>query len=106
MHSHSFELTAVQSKAIVADQFSFWLGAAGAGDGGVSIGPNGKIFVADTWNHRIQIFDSGFGNRKNTAVDWFAEFDCVFYAGIWNDNAGSGRVWQMQRQVFLPMIIK
>ena len=31
MRSHSFELTAVQTQAITADQSSFWLGAAGTG---------------------------------------------------------------------------
>jgi DNA-binding beta-propeller fold protein YncE len=43
--------------------FAVSWGAQGAGDGqfqepwGIAIAPNGNVYVADTWNHRIEYFD-------------------------------------------------
>jgi DNA-binding beta-propeller fold protein YncE len=37
-------------------QFARFPGAGGGGPGGIAIGDDGRIYVADTWNHRVQVF--------------------------------------------------
>lgn len=37
-------------------QFARFTGAGGGGPGGIAIGGDGNLYVADTWNHRVQVF--------------------------------------------------
>jgi DNA-binding beta-propeller fold protein YncE len=50
-----FDLT-FGSQGSAEGQFGRFQGSTISGPGGIAIGSNGNIYVADTWNHRVQVF--------------------------------------------------
>lgn len=58
-----------------------------------------------------RVIDTGFGNGTVTAVNWdniTAVVNNQLYVGAYTTPwaNGGGRVWQIQRQVFLPMVVR
>src|SRR5207244_308792 len=60
----------------------------GTGPGGLAVDKTGNVYVADTWNHRIQVFDSngkflrkwgGFVNLSDPAGAADADKDTKFF---------------------------
>jgi uncharacterized protein YjiK len=72
---------------------------------GISVSPNGTIYVADSINHRIQTFApgvsgwmpvniNGFGDPKTTGVSALAEFNGALYAGASNWENDNAQIWR------------
>jgi len=68
---------------MVFDQSGTYLdqwGEVGVGPGffsepvGIDVDSNGNIYVADTWNQRVQVFDPGFDYLREWMVDaWYGQ---------------------------------
>jgi hypothetical protein len=56
-----------------------------------------------------KVTDTGFGGGAAAAVDWdivTAVFEDSLYVGTFTYGNGGGRVWQMLRQVYLPLVLR
>ena len=55
------------------------------------------------------VVDTGFGTGRGAVLDWdnaTAVHDDSLYVGTFTYGSGGGRVWQMLRQVYLPLVVR
>lgn len=57
----------------------------------------------------IQFASDGFGDSNNDGILWSnatVAFNNSFYIGTWNWNGNGGEIWQLFKQVYLPVVIR
>jgi hypothetical protein len=55
------------------------------------------------------VVDTGFGTGRGAVVGWdnvTAVYENSLYVGTFTFGSGGGRVWQMLRQVYLPLVVR
>jgi len=56
-----------------------------------------------------RVVDTGFGTGRGAVSEWdnvTAVYDNSLYVGTYTRGNGGGRVWQMLRQVYLPLVVR